>query len=166
MKTKSWLFPDGTTCKNQNSDFDDTFYCINGRCEVRTNKKNRRFIGHHMFCSFHKQKFSCENSSTNMFNVDPIFCPQNLIFDDKSVGANSVLQENGRDFKSMNLENIDRRQDPYIMTSTVAVANFLLTTSTSTTTPYPTTMNSLSGSSPFPNLANLLKILCGEFNLR
>lgn len=32
--TKSWIYPDGTTCRNIDSDFDDTFYCINGRCEV------------------------------------------------------------------------------------------------------------------------------------
>lgn len=32
--TKSWTFPDGTICRNQNADIDDNFYCINGRCEV------------------------------------------------------------------------------------------------------------------------------------
>lgn len=32
--TKSWIYPDGTTCRNTNSDFDDNYYCINGRCEV------------------------------------------------------------------------------------------------------------------------------------
>lgn len=33
-KSKNWLFPDGTTCRNAESDFDDAFYCINGRCQV------------------------------------------------------------------------------------------------------------------------------------
>lgn len=32
--TKSWTFPDGTICRNQNSDIDDNYYCVNGRCEV------------------------------------------------------------------------------------------------------------------------------------
>lgn len=32
--SKSWTFPDGTTCRNQDSDLDDSYYCINGRCEV------------------------------------------------------------------------------------------------------------------------------------
>lgn len=34
--TKSWTFPDGTICRNQNSDIDDNYYCVNGRCEVRS----------------------------------------------------------------------------------------------------------------------------------
>lgn len=33
-KSKGWTFPDGTTCKNQDSELDDTYYCVNGRCEV------------------------------------------------------------------------------------------------------------------------------------
>lgn len=32
--TKSWIFPDGTTCRNVDSDLDDNYYCVNGRCEV------------------------------------------------------------------------------------------------------------------------------------
>lgn len=32
--TKSWTFPDGTICRNQNSDIDENYYCVNGRCEV------------------------------------------------------------------------------------------------------------------------------------
>lgn len=32
---KNWIFPDGTKCRNLDSDIDDTFYCVNGRCEVR-----------------------------------------------------------------------------------------------------------------------------------
>lgn len=37
--TKSWTFPDGTICRNQNSDIDDNYYCVNGRCEVRHRSK-------------------------------------------------------------------------------------------------------------------------------
>lgn len=33
--TKSWTFPDGTICRNQNSEIDDKYFCVNGRCEVR-----------------------------------------------------------------------------------------------------------------------------------
>lgn len=32
--TKSWTFPDGTICRNHNSDIDDKYFCVNGRCEV------------------------------------------------------------------------------------------------------------------------------------
>lgn len=32
--TKSWTFPDGTVCQNQDSNNDDHFFCVNGRCEV------------------------------------------------------------------------------------------------------------------------------------
>lgn len=50
--TKSWIFPDGTTCRNQDSDLDDSFYCVNGRCEVKLHslhvyliqKNNNNFI--------------------------------------------------------------------------------------------------------------------------
>lgn len=34
-KTKSWIFPDGTTCRHMNSVIDGTYYCVNGNCEVR-----------------------------------------------------------------------------------------------------------------------------------
>lgn len=34
LKTRGWIFPDGTVCKNRNSDLDDTLFCVNGRCEV------------------------------------------------------------------------------------------------------------------------------------
>lgn len=32
--TKSWTFPDGTICRNENSDLDENYFCVNGRCEV------------------------------------------------------------------------------------------------------------------------------------
>lgn len=34
VKSRSWIFPDGTSCRNENSDIDDSYYCVNGRCEV------------------------------------------------------------------------------------------------------------------------------------
>lgn len=34
-KSRSWTFPDGTTCKNENSDIDDSYHCVNGKCEVK-----------------------------------------------------------------------------------------------------------------------------------
>lgn len=34
--TKSWTYPDGTMCHNYNSgDDDSSYFCVNGRCEVR-----------------------------------------------------------------------------------------------------------------------------------
>jgi hypothetical protein len=35
VKSRTWIFPDGTSCRNENSDIDDSYYCVNGRCEVR-----------------------------------------------------------------------------------------------------------------------------------
>lgn len=52
-KSRSWTFPDGTTCQSKYHDVDDTSYCISGRCE----------------------KFSCDNSTGNYYKIDPIFCP-------------------------------------------------------------------------------------------
>ncbi|XP_058833011.1 A disintegrin and metalloproteinase with thrombospondin motifs adt-2 isoform X2 [Topomyia yanbarensis] len=78
-KTKSWIFPDGTTCRIQNADFDDNFYCISGRC----------------------QKFSCNNSIDNFFRIDPNFCPEYPTLSDKF--TNNIQQENGRDYKSLKL---------------------------------------------------------------
>lgn len=33
--TKSWTYPDGTMCQNQESNSGDNYFCVNGRCEVR-----------------------------------------------------------------------------------------------------------------------------------
>lgn len=55
--TKSWIYPDGTTCRNTNSDIDDNYYCINGRCEVivyihiHTSRNIFRPERHYIFCS-------------------------------------------------------------------------------------------------------------------
>lgn len=32
--TKSWTYPDGTVCRNYESNKDDAHFCVNGRCEV------------------------------------------------------------------------------------------------------------------------------------
>ncbi|XP_055536789.1 A disintegrin and metalloproteinase with thrombospondin motifs adt-1 [Wyeomyia smithii] len=79
-KTKGWIFPDGTACKIQNSDIDDLFYCISGRC----------------------QKFTCNSSTENFYRIDPFFCPESLSSTDKY--SNSIQQENGRDYKSLKLK--------------------------------------------------------------
>lgn len=52
--TKSWTFPDGTICRNQNSDIDDNYYCVNGRCEVKTSKLStfRIVFSAHLFKLF------------------------------------------------------------------------------------------------------------------
>lgn len=34
VKSRSWVFPDGTACRNENSEIDEDYYCVNGRCEV------------------------------------------------------------------------------------------------------------------------------------
>lgn len=51
-KSRSWTFPDGTTCRSKRYGADDISYCIAGRCE----------------------KFSCDNSTSNYFKMDPKFC--------------------------------------------------------------------------------------------
>lgn len=78
-KSRGWTFPDGTTCRNQDSDIDDNYYCVAGRCE----------------------KFLCHNSTTNYFQMDPTFCPDSLILDNHNVETFRSGQENGRDYKSM-----------------------------------------------------------------
>ncbi|XP_031616412.1 A disintegrin and metalloproteinase with thrombospondin motifs adt-1 isoform X2 [Contarinia nasturtii] len=79
--TKSWTFPDGTICKNQNFDIDDSFFCVNGRCE----------------------KFSCNNSTSNYFTLDPSFCVQNIVNAKltKNTTSSEPVTENGRDFKNV-----------------------------------------------------------------
>ncbi|XP_059620243.1 A disintegrin and metalloproteinase with thrombospondin motifs adt-2 [Phlebotomus argentipes] len=77
-KTKNWMFPDGTTCRNVESDFDDAFYCINGRC----------------------QKFSCDNSTSNLYKIDPSYCPQSQVRETDSqsnASAPRVEEEKIRD---------------------------------------------------------------------
>ncbi|XP_037942184.1 uncharacterized protein LOC119675069 [Teleopsis dalmanni] len=51
-KSRSWLFPDGTTCKSSHYSPNDISYCIAGRCE----------------------KFSCDNSTNNYYKLDAKFC--------------------------------------------------------------------------------------------
>lgn len=51
-KSRSWTFPDGTTCRSKLYSSDDPSYCIQGRCE----------------------KFSCDNSTANYYKIDAIFC--------------------------------------------------------------------------------------------
>ncbi|XP_059225123.1 uncharacterized protein LOC106087759 [Stomoxys calcitrans] len=53
-KSRSWTFPDGTTCRTHLYGDNDPSYCIQGRCE----------------------KFSCDNSTANYYKIDNIFCKQ------------------------------------------------------------------------------------------
>ncbi|XP_058461510.1 A disintegrin and metalloproteinase with thrombospondin motifs 18 isoform X2 [Malaya genurostris] len=102
-KTKSWIFPDGTTCKIQNADIDDNYYCISGRC----------------------QKFSCNSSIENFFRIDPIFCSENV--NPPGRFANNIQQENGRDYKSLKLlkESYTTNREQNTVTQNSARSNFL-----------------------------------------
>uniref|UniRef100_A0A1B0GKN0 Putativedisintegrin and metalloproteinase with thrombospondin motifs 18 n=1 Tax=Lutzomyia longipalpis TaxID=7200 RepID=A0A1B0GKN0_LUTLO len=80
-KSKNWIFPDGTTCRNAETDFDDPFYCINGRC----------------------QKFSCDNSTSNLFKTDPTYCPQSQIREDDS--QSNAIEEKPQDEASTQNES-------------------------------------------------------------
>ncbi|XP_038120942.1 A disintegrin and metalloproteinase with thrombospondin motifs adt-1, partial [Culex quinquefasciatus] len=101
-KTKSWIFPDGTACRVQSADFDDYFYCIGGRC----------------------QKFSCNNSADNFHRIDSTFCPDSFTSADRV--SNSIQQENGRDYKSLNLlkEAQPTSRKPENVTQNSVVYNF------------------------------------------
>ncbi|XP_055379928.1 uncharacterized protein LOC129611040 [Condylostylus longicornis] len=90
-KSRSWTFPDGTTCQNKKFAPSDIGYCINGRCE----------------------RFSCDNSTNNLYKVEPKFCPQNTLLkadDIKSsnnneiynkINSNNIYKDNERDYKSI-----------------------------------------------------------------
>lgn len=80
--SKGWTFPDGTLCRVKGNDIDDESFCVNGRCET----------------------FTCDNSTNNLFRLNPDFCPQNLVVEGSEQVTNSILQENGRDYKNMEAE--------------------------------------------------------------
>lgn len=88
-KTKGWTFPDGTLCRIKGDDPGDESFCVNGRCE----------------------RFTCDNSTDNLFRLNPDFCPENLIVDNSSEQqvTNSIVQENGRDYK-----NVDEVEDEHV----------------------------------------------------
>lgn len=81
-KSKGWTFPDGTLCRVKGNDVDEESFCVNGRCET----------------------FTCDNSTNNLFRLNPDFCPQNLIVEGSDQVTNSILQENGRDYKNVDAE--------------------------------------------------------------
>lgn len=99
--TKSWTFPDGTICRNQNSDIDDNYYCVNGRCEVwsRINYhlEFRVFLIVDIF-----QKFTCDNSTSNSFLMDTTYCTQIAINAKltKNLTSSEVI-DSGRDIKNI-----------------------------------------------------------------
>ncbi|XP_049546517.1 A disintegrin and metalloproteinase with thrombospondin motifs adt-1-like isoform X2 [Anopheles darlingi] len=70
-KSKSWIYPDGTTCKIQNGYPDHAYYCVGGRCEA----------------------FSCANVSNNYYQLHSTLCPDTNHMD---ISVNSLQQGNGR----------------------------------------------------------------------
>lgn len=50
------MFPDGTSCHSRLYNADDISFCISGKCE----------------------KFSCENSTSHYFRIDPKICSKNF----------------------------------------------------------------------------------------
>lgn len=81
-KSKGWTFPDGTICRVKGNDLADESFCVNGRCEI----------------------FTCDNSTNNLFRLNPDFCPQSLVVEGSEQVTNSILQENGRDYKNVDAE--------------------------------------------------------------
>lgn len=82
-KSKGWTFPDGTLCRVKGNDVDDESYCVNGRCET----------------------FTCDNSSHHLYRLNGDFCPQSLVLEGSSEQVtNSMVQENGRDYKNADVE--------------------------------------------------------------
>lgn len=67
-KSRSWTFPDGTTCNSKLYSNDEPSYCIQGRCE----------------------KFSCDNSTANYYKIDNIFCKQQDKSDDNNMDNETI----------------------------------------------------------------------------
>lgn len=98
--TKSWTYPDGTMCHNYNSgDDDSSYFCVNGRCEVRPSSSKVNSIDDKLCLSF-VQKFSCNDSATNYFRDDQIFCAKNA-GREKSTTEKSMKIEINRDYKGL-----------------------------------------------------------------
>lgn len=89
-RTKSWTFPDGTTCRVRDDGADVPTstttamrYCVAGVCE----------------------KFKCSNRTTNLFRADSIYCPDEWTSQQQQQQSeNSVLLERVRDLKSLSLK--------------------------------------------------------------
>ncbi|XP_055836780.1 A disintegrin and metalloproteinase with thrombospondin motifs 16 isoform X1 [Episyrphus balteatus] len=69
-KSRNWIYPHGTTCRSKEFNFDDTSFCVDGRCE----------------------RFSCDNSTKNYFKMDPYYCPQQRINEEESKRSNNVYK--------------------------------------------------------------------------
>lgn len=82
--SKGWTFPDGTLCRVKGNEDGDESFCVNGRCE----------------------SFTCDNSTNNLFRLNPDFCPQSQVLGAESSEqvTNAILQENGRDYKNVDAE--------------------------------------------------------------
>lgn len=77
-KSRSWTFPDGTTCRSKLYSNDDPSYCIQGRCE----------------------KFSCDNSSANYYRIDAKFCKRLDKFEQNSVENETVKRSSSTQFSN------------------------------------------------------------------
>ncbi|XP_037820978.1 uncharacterized protein LOC119609992 [Lucilia sericata] len=67
-KSRSWTFPDGTTCRSKLYGNEDPSYCIQGRCE----------------------KFSCDNSMGNYYKIDAIFCKRQDKYEQNSMENDTI----------------------------------------------------------------------------
>lgn len=106
--TKSWTYPDGTICRNQNSDTDKTYFCVNGRCEVSAFVRSAALLMRiHGTCSNcyglfkFPQKFSCDNASTNYFKMDSAHCLQQAVKVQRYNNTGTATNETARDFKNV-----------------------------------------------------------------
>lgn len=93
--TKSWTYPDGTMCRNHDSSTVDNYFCVNGRCEVRTTNSDNHEHEPNVFQNFQLQRFSCNDSASNYFKEDSIFCVQNSAHEKTSmeISTNNVVKD-------------------------------------------------------------------------
>ncbi|XP_065367757.1 A disintegrin and metalloproteinase with thrombospondin motifs 16 [Calliphora vicina] len=73
-KSRSWKFPDGTTCRSKLYGNDDPSYCIQGRCE----------------------KFSCDNSTANYYKIDAIFCKRQDKYEQNSMENDTIRRSSNQ----------------------------------------------------------------------
>lgn len=62
------------------------------------------------------ETFTCDNTTNNLFRLNPDFCPQSLVLEGSEQVTNSIVQENGRDYKNVN----DDVEEYYVENTTYA----------------------------------------------
>ncbi|XP_075165715.1 ADAMTS metallopeptidase stall [Haematobia irritans] len=77
-KSRNWTYPDGTTCRSHLNGDDEPSYCISGRC----------------------QKFSCDNSTENLYKMDNIFCKKQEKQDDNTMDNDTIRRSSTSSFGS------------------------------------------------------------------